>query len=93
MNGGEWNVKTDPNNLVNPGPFYYGDNQTDTAHFGKNSLYLPSDYPEMKFEADLYLYGIKDGQYTHIGYVTYGFTYSNGVVQEIKPFMSYVPQK
>jgi hypothetical protein len=54
---------------------------------------LPSDYPEIKFEADLYLYGIKNGEYTHIGYVTYGFTFINGVVKEIKPEKSYVPQK
>jgi RHS repeat-associated protein len=92
MNHEQWSEKKDPNNTIDHN-FYFEESQSSPPSFAKNTLYLPSEYPEMKFQARIMLFASGGEMFTNIGIVDYGFTYKNGVVEQIKPTMSYVPQE
>ncbi|HQQ83679.1 MAG TPA: RHS repeat-associated core domain-containing protein, partial [Cyclobacteriaceae bacterium] len=86
-------IETDPNNLRNQGPFYYGeDHGYGMDHFEKLNVYSATEFPIMNFMVDLTLYGREGANYTEIGTVRYGFNFSNGILTPISPTITYKGQ-
>ena len=83
-------IETYPHDVVNQGPFYYGDDRKYGMDlFGKNNTYSPTEYPTMNFMGEVTVYGREGSNYTEIGTVRYGFTFNNGILAPINPTITY----
>ena len=86
-------IETYPHDVVNQGPFYYGDDRKYGMDlFGKNNTYSPTEYPTMNFMGEVTVYGREGSNYTEIGTVRYGFTFNNGILAPINPTITYKGQ-
>ncbi len=81
-------IRTDPNNLVNQGPHFFG--EEGSLSIFDNSMHDASVYPTENFTGTMTLYGIQGNTSTQIGTITYGYNYSNGILTPVEPVIDYV---